>query len=87
MCNDRDSVRVRVRIPADLSSTGRVKWRRIGIDRCIAPIVAALQAGGIHMRASCCGHGGVAGRIELEDGRVLFVVRRGVLAPDKRGSA
>lgn len=73
MCDDRYSTRVRVHIPADLSATGKAHWKRIGIDRCIAPIVAALQAAGIDMRASCCGHGAVLGRIDLADGRTLRI--------------
>lgn len=75
MCQDRESVRVRVRIPADLSCSGRARWKRMGIDACIAPIVKALQGGGIDMRASCCGHGVAAGRIDLADGRTLWIER------------
>jgi hypothetical protein len=48
-------------------------WKTAPIDRCIAPIVAALQAGGINMRASCCGHGAGDGSIDLADGRRLVV--------------
>jgi hypothetical protein len=74
MCQDRSGVRVRVRIPASLSCTGRAKWKRVGIDRCIAPIVKALQEGGINMEGSCCGHDKTVGNIALADGRVLFIV-------------
>jgi len=45
----------------------------VKIDHCIAPIVKALQKGGIDMRASCCGHGKRRGRIELQDGRTLII--------------
>lgn len=43
------------------------------IDWCIHPIVAALNAAGLTTVASCCGHGKVQGRIDLADGRVLFL--------------
>lgn len=51
---------------------GRV-W---GIDSCIAPIVAALNAGGIATLGSCCGHGKSNGDILLADGRVLIIKSR-----------
>lgn len=66
-------VPVRVKIPADLSSTGEEKWRVCLIDACVAPLVAALQAAGIDMRGSCCGHGEMDGDIALQDGRILVV--------------
>jgi hypothetical protein len=46
------------------------------MDACIAPIVQALEAGGVFMRASCCGHGKTDGRIDLQDGRTLVIQRR-----------
>lgn len=73
MCKHGTDIMVRVKVPADLSSTGAEKWREFGIDACIAPIVKALQEGGIDMRGSCCGHGNAAGRIDLADGRVLHI--------------
>ena len=38
------------------------------IQYCIHRIVAALNAGGVYTTASCCGHGALVGRIDLEDG-------------------
>jgi len=73
-CPCRETLPVRVRIPADLSCTGKAKWKRARIDTCIAPIVRALQKAGIDMRGSCCGHGG-DGNIHLEDGRILIIRR------------
>ena len=64
---------VRVKIPRDLSCTGQAKWKMAKIDKCIAPIVKALQEGGIHMRSSCCRHGKGDGRIILQDGRELII--------------
>ena len=69
-----DLTEVRVKIPADLSSTGQVKWRKMEIDTCIAPVVDALQRAGIDMRGSCCGHGHSVGEIYLQDGRLLLML-------------
>lgn len=46
-----------------------------GIDFCISDIVAALNAANIKTVASCCGHGKMQGRISLEDGRELKIVK------------
>jgi len=43
------------------------------IDYCIHQIVAALNAGGVETVASCCGHQQQMGRIDLEDGRILWI--------------
>lgn len=77
MCEWGDVISTRVKVPADLSSTGKVKWKDAKIDHCIAPIVKALQEGGVDMRDSCCGHGKTLGAIELQDGRVLLVLSGG----------
>ena len=73
MCKWGDTVPVCVKIPADLSHSEKSYWKVKEIDRCIAPIVKALQEGGIDMRASCCGHGKTDGRIDLQDGRILII--------------
>lgn len=73
MCKHGTDIIVRVKVPADLSATGKEKWRDFGIDACIAPIVRALQHGGIDMRGSCCGHGETTGRIDLADGRIIRI--------------
>ena len=46
------------------------------VDRCIAPIVKALNAFDIPTVACCCGHGVRPGNIALVDGREL------IIAPD-----
>lgn len=43
------------------------------IDRCIAPIVQALNDAGIATIASCCGHGKIEGSIILADGREMLI--------------
>lgn len=73
MCKYGDTVNVVVIVPADLSSTGKEAWRTKAIDRCIAPIVHALQNANIDMRSSCCGHGKGDGEIILQDGRTLVI--------------
>lgn len=71
-CN-RQTQNVLVKIPADLSCTGFARFKYVGIDACIAPLVEALQKGGIDMRGSCCGHGKSVGEIHLQDGQVLII--------------
>ena len=76
MCKRTDKqILVKVKIPADLSSTGKEKWREMHIDACIAPIIKALQEGDIDMRGSCCGHGEFPGEIHLADGRWLIIAQ------------
>lgn len=75
MCQERNVKKVWVKIPADLSSTGKEKWRWMRIDDCIARLVKALQTGGVDMRGSCCGHGG-DGDIHLQDGRALIILSK-----------
>lgn len=53
-----------------------INGRTRGIDFCIADIVCALNASNITTVASCCGHGKMDGRIDLEDGRILIIKRR-----------
>lgn len=77
MCNQGEYELVKVKIPADLSHTGKSYWKKAKIDKCIAPIVKALQEGGIDMRESCCGHGQRDGDIHLQDGRILVIKKDG----------
>ena len=74
MCEWGTITRVRMEVPACLSSTGQVKMKDIAIDSCIADLVAALYAGSISMENSCCGHGKCPGHIVLQDGRTLVVL-------------
>lgn len=67
---------VHAKIPADLSCNGQEKWKDCQIDKCIAPIVQALQEAGIDMRGCCCGHG-EDGNIFLQDGRILIIKQNG----------
>jgi hypothetical protein len=74
VCKWGTSIRVWVKIPADLACSGESYWKDAQIDACIAPLVRALQEGGIDMRGSCCGHGRVDGHIDFQDGRGLVVL-------------
>jgi hypothetical protein len=68
----------RVRIQAGWNASGEphtVFGYDIPIDACIADIVEVLNASGISTRNSCCGHGKGLGRIDLADGRILWVSR------------
>ncbi len=50
---------------------GRVR----DIDACLALLVATLNTvPALSTTASCCGHGHLPGRVDLEDGRVLVLM-------------
>ena len=74
MCKHGTCEIVNVKITADRSHTRKAYYRDMPIDKCIAPIVRALQEGGIDMNGSCCGHGRCAGNIFLADGRELVIL-------------
>lgn len=73
MCEWGNDVLVLVRIPPHLSHTGHPRYEDKGIDACIAPLVDALNRGGILTTQSCCGHGKGPGTIDLADGRTLTI--------------
>jgi hypothetical protein len=73
MCQERNSVKLTVIVPPHLSFTGIERLKPVGIDRCIAPLVRALNEGGVYTVASCCGHGRGFGNIALGDGRELII--------------
>ena len=50
-----------------------IKRRVEYIDKCIADVVAALNAANITTEASCCGHNKLNGNIILTDGRVITI--------------
>lgn len=73
MCEWGNEVLMEVTVPAHLSHTGQDRLAVKGIDACIAPIIAALNAAGITTTQSCCGHGRDVGSIHLLDGRILLI--------------
>ena len=66
MCEWGDTVSVSVRRPKERPGNAL-------IDRCIAPLVHALNQGGFITTASCCGHGNRPGNIVLADGSELVI--------------
>ena len=73
MCKHGDTVDVVVQVPSHLSNTGEAYAVLKPVDRCLAPIVKALNAYGVVTVACCCGHGHRNGNIVLADGRVLDI--------------
>lgn len=71
MCEKGDIVTMV--LPARPLSDPFGKHLTFSIDRCIAPIVAALNRGGIATTACCCGHGDGPGSIFLGDGRSIVI--------------
>ena len=73
MCDhspNREAAMVVIAEPAPDTRRG-VVW----CDPCLAPLVRALNEGGINTVASCCGHGRRPGNIALADGRELVIAR------------
>jgi len=54
----------------------RLGGKRVEIDRCIAPLVDALNKAGISTERCRCGHGVWPGWIHLKDGRSLILYDR-----------
>lgn len=83
MCKHGDTVDCKLVMPrheeVDPTNGETVIWEErravVPIDRCIAPLVVALQAAGILTTNSCCGHGKGPGAIILDDGRWLVIVK------------
>jgi len=73
MCKWGTSEVLEITVPAHLSHTGKKRLKKIGVDKCIAPIVRALNDAGITTDASCCGHNNGPGSIVLADGRELLI--------------
>lgn len=69
----REGTVLHLKIVGDLAHEGVDTWKDKPVDRCIAPLVRALQDGGIDMLGSCCGHGHSPGQIVLADGRRLVI--------------
>ena len=71
MCTWGDDVEMLVPIPAYLSHTGEFRWDVKSVDRCLAPIIQALNERGIFTSNCCCGHGKGPGDIRFHDGQIL----------------
>lgn len=75
MCEHGTTIDLWVPVPADLAWEGELTWKVKPIDSCIAPIVAALNKGGVLTSGCCCGHGKQPPEIILHDGSTLTVLR------------
>lgn len=71
MCEWGDSEDVDVVVPTHLSSTGEDKPRVFPVDRCMAPLVRALNAAGFATAGCCCGHGLVPAQVVFADGTTI----------------
>jgi len=60
-------------IKMELPYVGDFRFGIADIDLCIAPIIKALNDGGVTTKGCCCGHGEVTGYIHLTDGRYLGI--------------
>ncbi len=49
-------------------------WRPQAIDKCIAPLVKAMNDGGLVTLSACCGHNKELGHVWLENGSVLVIL-------------
>lgn len=67
MCESGDVV------PMWLPTEHAPGWKLRPVDRCIAPLVAALRAAGFETVNSCCGHGKRDTEVLLADGREVIV--------------
>jgi hypothetical protein len=75
MCDHGDYVDCQLTVLGSLAHEGEDTVKTKPVDQCIADIVRALEAAGIRMYGSCCGHGQRPGEIPLADGRVVMIVQ------------
>lgn len=73
MCQWGDTVDLLVPIPAELSHTGKARWDVKSVDRCLAPLIKALNDRGLYTSGCCCGHSKGPGDIRFHDGQVLHL--------------
>ena len=73
MCKWGTHVELELTVPASLSHTGKDYLKMVKIDKCLAPLIKALNECGFKTIQSCCGHGKHEGRIDLADGQVLII--------------
>jgi len=76
MCEWGDTVPLMVPIPASCSHTGEFRWALKPIDRCIAPLVSALNKAGLYTRGACCGHGKLPPSVILDDDTFVVLMDR-----------
>jgi hypothetical protein len=57
----------------DITETIIINNKSIGVDKCIVPLVKALNESGLTTIASCCGHGKQPTSVILENDRRLVI--------------
>ena len=86
-CRCSETELVEVLIADDLSCTGKGGMKKSKIDKCIAPLVKELQAWGVNMRSSCCGHGETFGHVVFADGNEIKLRKRIAREPGRKVEA
>jgi hypothetical protein len=81
VCKHGDTIPLQLTVPAHLSHTGKSFVKTCNVDRCVAPIIKALNDGGVLTDGHCCGHEKMWGSISLVDGRWLIVAPVGTFKP------
>lgn len=74
MCERDNTEIIEITIVAKHSKTGMDRRGTVGVDKCIVPLVKALNEAGLTTVASCCGHGKRYGNIALADGREILIM-------------
>lgn len=72
MCKWGTNELLKIKIPANYSHNDKSYIKTISIDKCMAPLIKALQDADIETTGCCCGHGS-DGFIGLNDGRYLII--------------
>jgi hypothetical protein len=67
MCEWGDDIPMMLVITKEKSHTGKARFEEVRIDRCMVPIIKALNDAGILTAECCCGHGKGNGYIALAD--------------------
>ena len=67
MCKRGNTVKM------ELPIVGDFRQGIADIDKCLAPIIKALNDGGVLTTGCCCGHGEIMGYILLANGKYLGV--------------
>jgi hypothetical protein len=73
ICTCNETIAVMCKIPASHSHSGKAFKKLCAIDKCVVPLIQALQKSGFITTGCCCGHG-ATGSILLDDGTELIIV-------------
>ena len=73
MCEHGTITLTNVHVDASIAHEGRDIFKPMPIDSCIADMIAKLDANGLRMLATCCGHGTLPALITLADGSSISI--------------